>query len=124
VVVTEPRRRLADRLLDSGLALASEFAEQDRLDPTRPPLSVLVAENAAHHERIGEDRILARVREVIEQRTALRDQRAARARKLIDEGNLPPAASELSWAAALDEQLGALRAVLATVETDRIRAGS
>lgn len=122
--MTEPRRRLADRLLDSGLAVAADYAGQDRLDPARPPLSVLVAENAAAHERIGEERVLARVREVIEQRTALRDERAARARKLIDEGNLPPAASELSWAAALDEQLGALRAVLASVETDRVRAGS
>lgn len=111
--MTAPRRRLADRLLDSGNALAREYAEQDRLDPHRPPLSVLVAETLAEHERIGEERILARVRALIEQRTKLRDERLDLALRYAREGNLPPAASELRWASDLDEQIGALRLLLA-----------
>lgn len=110
--MTEPRRRLADRLLDSGSAVAQTFADQDRLDPARPSLAVLVAENAAHHERIGEERVLARVRALIEQRTQLRDERRDLALRLVGEENLPPAASELRWAAALDEQIAALRSLL------------
>jgi hypothetical protein len=110
--VTAPRRRLADRLIDSGRLVAQNYADQDRLDPARPPLAVLVAETLAEHEKVGEERILTRARALIEQRTTLRDERLAFARNHLDAHNLPPAASELSWAAALDEQIDALRLLL------------
>lgn len=109
---TTPRRRLADRLLDAGAEVAREYVEQDRLDPTRPSLGALVAETLATHERIGEERILARVRALIEQRTTLREERLSVARKHLAEGNLQPAAGETSWAAALDEQIAALSLLL------------
>lgn len=114
--MTAPRRRLADRLLDAGTTVAQQYAGLDRYDPARPTLSVLVAETLAEHERIGEERVLARVRALIEQRTKLRDERLTVARKRIEEGNLPSASSELSWATALDEQLGALRLLLIAPE--------
>jgi hypothetical protein len=110
--VTAPRRRLADRLIEAGTTVAQQYAEADRWDPTRPPLAVLVAETLAEHERIGEERVNARIRALIEQRTKLRDERLAVSRKFTDAGNLPPAASELRWAADLDEQIGALRLLL------------
>jgi len=108
----EPRRRLADRLLDAGSTVASTWADRDRYDPDSPTLSALVAETLAHHERIGEERILARVRALIEQREQLRDERVLVAHARLREGNLQPAASELRWASALDEQLGSLRLLL------------
>jgi hypothetical protein len=111
-LVTHPHRRLADRLLDAGTATARRFVEADRYDPGRPSLGGLIAETLAEHERIGEERILARVRALIEQRTALRDERLAVSRRHTEAGNLPPAAAELAWAAALDEQLGSLRLLL------------
>lgn len=111
--MTEQRRRLADRILDSGRTVAQQYANLDRWDPERPVLGQIVAEALAMHERIGEERILARVRALVEQRTALRDERLRVARKHLDAGNLPPAASELRWAADLDEQIGALRLILA-----------
>lgn len=52
-----PRRRLADRLLDDGLAVARAYASQDHLDPARPTLTVLVAEAIALAERRGEQRV-------------------------------------------------------------------
>lgn len=116
-----PRRRLADRLLDAGEEVARTYVNADRWDPNRPTLSSLVASTLAEHERIGEERILGKVRALIEQRTKLRDERTAIARANV-EGNLPRAASELRWAADLDEQIGALRVILAEVETDRVRA--
>jgi hypothetical protein len=122
VVDRLPQRRLADRLLDAGEAVARTYVEQDRYDPARPTLSSLVASTLADHERVGEERILAKVRELIEQRTKLRDERTAIARANI-EGNLPRAASELRWAADLDQQISALRVLLGSVETDHIRAG-
>jgi hypothetical protein len=118
--VTAPGRRLADRLLDEGALVAREYVEQDRLDPHRPTLSVLVAEALASAERRGEQRAGAdaelriRLEALIVQRTNLRDERVRVARKHLDEGNLQPAASELSWASALDEQIGALRVLLIT----------
>lgn len=118
VTASIPGRRLADRLLDEGTLVAREYAEQDRLDPKRPTLSVLVAEALAAAERRGEQRaggdagLRARLEALIEQRTNLRDERVRVARKFLDEGNLQPAASELAWASALDEQLGALRVLL------------
>lgn len=108
-----PRRRLADRLLESGQAVAREYAGQDRYDPHRPVLGQIVAEALAMHERIGEERLLRRIRDLIEQRTALRDERLGVARRHLDDGNLPAAASETGWASALDEQIGALRLILA-----------
>jgi hypothetical protein len=110
--MTEQRRRLADRLIDAGTLVARTYAEQDRLDPTRPPLSVLVAETLADHERIGEERVHAKIRGVIAQRTQLRDERLTIGRRFLDAGNLPPAVSEFAWASALDEQIAALRSVL------------
>lgn len=115
----QPARRLADRLLDEGALLAQTYVdrERDRLDPTRPTLGSLVAEALALAERRGEQRASAdaglrvRLEALIEQRTSLRDERIAVARKHI-EGNLPLAASELRWAADLDEQIGALRLLL------------
>jgi hypothetical protein len=120
-VVTHPHRRLADRLIDAGVDVARRYVEADRYDPGRPSLGVLVAETLAQHERIGEERILARVRALIEQRTQLRDERLAVSRRHAEAGNLPPAASELAWASALDEQIGALRLLLvdAPVEQDQ-----
>lgn len=115
-----PQRRLADRLLDEGALLAQSYAGQDRLDPSRPTLSVLVAEALAAAERRGEQRagadtgLRARLDALIEQRTSLRDERVRVARKYLDEGNLQPAAAELAWASALDEQIGALRVLIAT----------
>jgi hypothetical protein len=111
--MTGPRRRLADRLLNSGRALAQTYADADRLDPKRPTLGQLVAETLAEHERIGEERILARIRVLVEQRTALREERIAVAQRFLESRNLPPAASEFAWAAALDEQIGSLRLLLA-----------
>lgn len=111
--MTAPQRRLADRLLDAGEEVARTYVEQDRFDPHRPTLSALVASTLAEHERIGEERILQRVRDLVEQRTALRDERRDLALRLVAEDNLPPAASELRWAAALDEQIAALRSILA-----------
>jgi hypothetical protein len=111
-----PRRRLADRLIDAGTDVARRFVEADRYDPGRPSLGVLIAETLAEHERIGEERILSRVRALVEQRTKLRDERLTVARRHLDAGNLPPAASELTWGAALDEQIGALRLLLVTEE--------
>jgi hypothetical protein len=52
-------RRLADRYLDEGGAVAQQYAAQDRYDPTRPPLRVLVAEALAAAERRGEQRAQA-----------------------------------------------------------------
>jgi hypothetical protein len=109
-----PQRRLADRLLDAGEAVARSYVEQDRWDPNRPTLSSLVASTLAEHERIGEERVNSRIRALIEQRTKLRDERLGIARKRIEEGNLPVAASELRWAADLDQQIGALRLLLIT----------
>jgi hypothetical protein len=117
-----PGRRLADRLIDEGSLVAREFADGDRLDPTRPSLGILVAEAIALAERRGEDRaraehdggLRARLEALIVQRTNLRDERVRVARKYLDEGNLQPAASELAWASALDEQIGALRVLLIT----------
>ena len=108
----QPRRRLADRLLDAGTSVAQQYAGLDPWDPKRPTLGVLVAETLAHHERIGEERVLARVRDLIEQRTRLRDERLDLALRHAREGNLPPAASELRWSADLDQQIGALRLLL------------
>jgi hypothetical protein len=108
-----PQRRLADRLLDAGTDVARRYVEADRYDPGRPSLGVLIAETLAQHERIGEERILTRVRALIEQRTALRDERLDLALRHAREGNLPPAASELRWASDLDEQISALRLLLA-----------
>jgi hypothetical protein len=110
--VTAPRRRLADRLIDSGRLVAQNYADQDRLDPARPPLAVLVAETLADHERIGEERVLTRAREIIAQRAKLRDERIRFARGNIDAGLYAKAASELSWAAALDDQIDALQLLL------------
>jgi len=117
-VTEQPARRLADRLLAEGALVASEYAGQDRLDPARPLLSTLVAEALAAAERRGEQRaggdagLRARLEALIEQRTTLRDERVRVARKYLDEDNLPPAASELRWAADLDGQIGALRVLL------------
>jgi hypothetical protein len=108
-----PQRRLADRLLDAGTDVARRYVEADRYDPGRPSLGEIVAETLAQHERIGEERILTRVRALIEQRTALRDERLDLALRHVREGNLPPAASELRWASDLDEQISALRLLLA-----------
>lgn len=107
-----PRRRLADRLLDSGQTVAQQYASLDRWDPERPVLGQIVAEALAMHERIGEERILTRIRDLIEQRTKLRDERLRIAVRHIAEGNLPPAAAEASWSSALDEQISALRLLL------------
>jgi hypothetical protein len=113
-----PQRRLADRLLDAGTATARRFVEADRYDPGRPSLGVLIAETLAEHERVGEERILARVRDLIEQRTKLRDERLLIGARLIAEGNLPPAQSEVTWATALDEQISVLRLLLADPPPD------
>jgi hypothetical protein len=112
VTPPHPQRRLADRLLDAGTETARRYADADRYDPTRPSLGILIAETLAEHERIGEERILARVRELIEQRTTQRDERLAVTRRHLDARNLPPAAAELAWVAALDEQIGVLRILL------------
>lgn len=111
--MTEPRRRLADRILDSGRSVAQQYADLDRFDPHRPLLGQIVAEALAQHERVGEERVLRRIRELIAQREQLRDERLAVARRHLDAGHLPPAASETAWASALDEQIGALRLLLA-----------
>lgn len=113
----QPGRRLADRLLDEGTLVAQQYVEQDRLDPARPTLGALVAEAIAAAERRGEQRaddtrLRTRLEALIEQRTALRDERVQVARKYLDVGNLAPAASELRWAADLDGQIGALRVLL------------
>lgn len=112
-----PQRRLADRLLDAGVDVARRYVEADRYDPGRPSLGVLIAETLAQHERIGEERILTRVRDLIEQRTKLRDERLDLALRHAREGNLGPASSELRWAADLDQQIGALRLLLADPPT-------
>jgi hypothetical protein len=120
VTAPVPGRRLADRLLAEGTTVASTWADRDRFDPTSPTLGVLVAEAIAAAERRGEQRaagdsgLRARLEALIEQRTNLRDERVRVARKFLDEGNLQPAASELAWAAALDEQIGALRVLILT----------
>jgi hypothetical protein len=108
-----PRRRLADRLLASGATVARQYADLDRWDPVRPSLGMLVAETLAQHERIGEERILTRLRALVQQREQLRDERLTIARRHLDGGNLGAAASETGWASALDEQIGALRLILA-----------
>lgn len=54
-----PRRRLADHLLDEGALVAQTYVEQDRWDPARPSLGVLVAEAIAAAERRGEQRAQA-----------------------------------------------------------------
>lgn len=90
----------------------------DNLDPNRPLLAQLVDQAIGLAEQRGEQRaagdagLRARLEALIEQRTALRDERVRVARRYLDEGNLQPAASELAWASALDEQLGALRVLL------------
>lgn len=118
-----PQRRLADRLLDAGVDVARRYVEADRYDPGRPSLGMLVAETLAEHERIGEERIRAKIRALIEQRTTLRDDRLRRGVELIQQGNAIAGSGEVSWAAALDEQLGALRLLLvddpAPVEEDQ-----
>jgi ABC-type Fe3+-citrate transport system substrate-binding protein len=98
--MTEQRRRLADRILDSGRTVAQ-----------------IVAEALADHERTGEERILDRVRQLVEQRTKLRDERLDLALRYAREGNLGPASSELRWASDLDQQIGALRLLLADAPT-------
>jgi hypothetical protein len=110
--VTEQRRRLADRILDSGRTVAQTYADLDRFDPHRPLLGQIVAEALADHERTGEERVLDRVRKLVEQRTKLRDERLDLALRYAREGNLSPAASELRWASDLDQQIGALRLLL------------
>lgn len=110
------RRRLADRLIDAGTDVARRYVEADRYDPGRPSLGELVAETLAEHERIGEVRVYDRVRALIEQRSKLRDERLMVARRHLDARNLPPAAAEVAWAAALDEQIGALRLLLTEPE--------
>jgi hypothetical protein len=112
VTALHPQRRLADRLIDAGVATARRFVEADRYDPGRPSLGVLIAETLAEHERVGEERILARVRDLIEQRTKLRDERLDLALRHARAGNLPPAAAELRWASDLDEQISVLRLLL------------
>lgn len=52
----QPARRLADRYLDEGATVAQTYVGQDRWDPARPSLGVLVAEALAHAERRGEER--------------------------------------------------------------------
>lgn len=111
-MTSAPQRRLADRLLDAGIEVARTYADQDRLDPKRPTLGTLVAETLANHERIGEERVLGRVRAMIEERTALRDERLAIASEHIAAGLLPKATSEVGWAAALDDQIDTLRLLL------------
>lgn len=116
---TGPRRRLADLLvgdehLDTGRRVAEEYTGQDRLDPARPTLSVLVAGVVAEAEERGREEVRAAIRAMIEQREQLRDERVRIARAQI-EGNLPYAAGELRWAADLDGQLGALRVLLGQV---------
>jgi hypothetical protein len=117
--VTAPRRRLADRLLDAGVDVARRYVEADRYDPGRPSLGVLVAETLAEHERVGEERVLSRVRALIEQRTALCDERLTVAQRHVDARNLPLAAAEFAWAATLDEQIGALRLLLADAPVEQ-----
>jgi hypothetical protein len=109
----EPRRRLADRLIDAGTTVAQQYAGLDRWDPARPTLAVLVAETLAQHERIGEERILARIRDLVQQREQLRDERLRIARRHLDNGNFGAGSSQAAWASALDEQIGALRLILA-----------
>jgi hypothetical protein len=115
----QPRRRLADLLvdeqhLDAGRQVAEEFVSQDRLDPSRPLLSTIVAGVIAEAEERGREEVRAAIRAMIEQREQLRDERRAVALRNV-EGNLPHAAGELRWAADLDSQASALRVLLGQV---------
>jgi hypothetical protein len=107
---------LPDRLLGEGILVARTYSGQDRLDPARPTLARIVADALAVAEERGGQQYRDRIEALIAQRTALRDERLGVARRFLDEGNLQPAAAEFSWASALDEQLGALRLLLAPDE--------
>lgn len=116
----EPRRRFADLLvddahLDAGRRVVEEYSGQDRLDPARPLLSTIVAGVVAEAEERGREEVRAAIRAMIEQREQLRDERKAVALRFAGEGNLPPAAAELRWAADLDSQASALRVLLGQV---------
>lgn len=117
--IAAPRRRFADLLvgdehLDEGRRVVEEYSGQDRLDPSRPLLSTIVAGVVAEAEERGREEVRVAIRAMIEQREHLRDERIAVARKHI-EGNLPHAAAELSWAAKLGEDASALRVLLGKV---------
>lgn len=110
--MTAPRRRLADRYIEQGTVVAREFADADRLDPDRPTLAMIVAQVIAQAEERGREQERTRVRTLIGQRTALRNERERLGRRWQEEGNLPPAVSEFRWVIALDEQIAALRTLL------------
>jgi len=118
--MTAPRRRFADLLvsdehLDAGRRVVEQHAEQDRLDPGRPLLSTIVAGVVAEAEERGREEVRAALRDLIAQREALRDERTAAALRYVEAHNLPPAASEMRWAATLDEQASTLRVLLGQV---------
>lgn len=118
--MTEPRRRFADLLvgdehLDTGRQVVEAYTEQDRYDPARPLLSTIVAGVVAEAEERGREEIRQAVRDLIVQREQLRDERLTVVSARIREGNLPAAASELRWAATLDEQASTLRVLLGSV---------
>jgi hypothetical protein len=120
VTAAEPRRRFADLLvsdehLDTGRRVVEQHAEQDRLDPSRPLLSTIVAGVVAEAEERGREEVRAAIRAMIEQREALRDERKAIALRYVQAENLPPAAAEFRWAADLDGQASALRVLLGQV---------
>jgi hypothetical protein len=116
--LAHPHRRLADRLLDAGVATARRFVEADRYDPGRPSLGALIAETLAEHERIGEERILTRIRDLIEQRTTLRDERMRIAERDLADRQFDRANANTAWANDLDGQISALRLLLTAPPED------
>ena len=66
-------------------------------------------------EERGREEVRAALRDLIAQREALRDERTAAALRYVEAHNLPPAASEMRWAATLDEQASTLRVLLGQV---------
>ncbi len=123
----EPRRRLADRVLDEGAKVAQQYAGQDRWEPDRAPLSVLIAQSLADAERRGEERaraeadarysaLLDRVAGVIRQRQDLAVERERVADRRRAEGKVESKFAEDRWAAELRSQVDAIRCVLDDAE--------
>lgn len=128
--VTEPSRRLADRYLQDGALVAQTYAGQDRLDPARPPLSVLVAEALALAERKGEQRADARYSALLDRIAGVVAQRQDLAveQDRIAERDESPAHAR--WSDELRSQVDAIRSVLDPAEqaevagrVERLRAG-
>jgi hypothetical protein len=120
---------VSDDALAVGMRVAHEYAEGDRLDPTRPSLGLLVAravetERRAHPgRRSGDgahDALLDRIAGVIAQRLTLADEQERGSETAYNDARDDLALARSRWARELRGQVDTLRSTLTDDEAAEV----